>query len=116
MHVHPEGLPYFQQDQFVTSDNMNDLQVRELVAKALALVCFMLKDMKDKQVEFSFPEDVDICIELENLNDPPEFTYYIADHKGKTIFWADSREPANIQEAEGVTRGVWVFDMLAESV
>lgn len=115
-HTHPEGLPYFQQDQFVTSDNMGDPEVQKLVARALVLVCHMLKHLKETQDDFTFHEDVDICVELENLNDPPEFNYYIADHKRKTIFWADDREPGDVQEVEDVTRGVWVFDMLAESV
>ncbi|CAE6521746.1 unnamed protein product [Rhizoctonia solani] len=104
MIIHPEGLPYFHQDKLVTSDNLDDPHVKELVASAVALVCCMLRHMKDIQEDFKFHDEVELCVELKSTDYPPKFNYYIADHAKQTIFWADSREPESIQEAKGVIR------------
>ncbi|KAG8731372.1 hypothetical protein FRC11_004352 [Ceratobasidium sp. 423] len=87
MVVHPEGLPYFYQDKLVTTDNIDDPHVKELITSAVALVCFMLKRMKDIQEDFTFHEEVEL-----------------SDHARQIIFWADSREPESIREAKGVIR------------
>ncbi|CAE7200024.1 unnamed protein product [Rhizoctonia solani] len=104
MIIHPEGLPYFYQDKLVTSDNIDDPRVKGLVASAVALICWMLRHMKDIQADFKFHEEVELCVELKSTDYPPKFNYYIADHAKQTLFWADSREPENIREAKGVVR------------
>lgn len=101
--VHPEGLPYFYHEKFVTTDNMNDPKVKHLVSAALNVVLQLLRCRKETSTDFTFHEDVEFCIELKNLNNPPEFNYYIVDHKKRSIFWADDREPPGL---EGATRGV----------
>ncbi|CUA74535.1 hypothetical protein RSOLAG22IIIB_05595 [Rhizoctonia solani] len=104
MIIHPEGLPYFYQDKFVTSDNLNDPHVKGLVTSAVALICCMLRHLKDIQDDFKFHDEVELCVELKSTEYPPKFNYYIADHAKQIIFWADSREPGGIQEAKGAIR------------
>ena len=110
MHTHPEGLPYFQQEMFVTCDNMLDPEVQRLVPKALSMLCHMLKYRKDTDPSFTFHQHVEFCLELRTLTTPPEFNYYIVDHRNKTVFWADDRRPAVIENREDGMRGVWSSD------
>ncbi|ELU39136.1 hypothetical protein AG1IA_06824 [Rhizoctonia solani AG-1 IA] len=105
MAIHPEGLPYFYQDKFVTYDNVNDPNIKKLTVVAVAFVCYMLRNMKDTQSDFAFHEEVELCIELKTTNYPPEFNYYIVDHAKQSIFWADIREPESIKEIKGIARG-----------
>ncbi|KAJ1305912.1 hypothetical protein OPQ81_010631 [Rhizoctonia solani] len=102
--IHPEGLPYFYQDKLVTYDNMDDPHIKKLLENAVALVSYMLKHMKDMREDFTFHEEVELCIELKTVDYPPKFNYYIADHSKRIIFWADSREPESIQKARGPIR------------
>ncbi|KAF8678896.1 AMP-binding enzyme C-terminal domain [Rhizoctonia solani] len=104
MAIHPEGLPYFYQDKFVTYDNVNDPNIKKLTVVAVAFVCYMLRNMKDTQSDFAFHEEVELCIELKTTNYPPEFNYYIVDHAKQSIFWADIREPESIKEIKGIAR------------
>ncbi|KAF8706865.1 AMP-binding enzyme C-terminal domain, partial [Rhizoctonia solani] len=104
MAIHPEGLPYFYQDKFVTYDNVNDPNIKKLTVVAIAFVCYMLRNMKDTQSDFAFHEEVELCIELKTTNYPPEFNYYIVDHAKQSIFWADIREPESIKEIKGIAR------------
>ncbi|KAF8608095.1 hypothetical protein BDV93DRAFT_586085 [Ceratobasidium sp. AG-I] len=105
-HTHPEGLPYFQQETFVTCDNMLDSEIRQLVPKALSMLCHMLKYRKDTDPSFTFHQHVEFCLELKTLTTPPEFNYYIADHRNQTIFWADDRRPAVIEGRDDSMREV----------
>ncbi|CEL52516.1 hypothetical protein RSOLAG1IB_05720 [Rhizoctonia solani AG-1 IB] len=104
MFIHPEGLPYFYQDKLVTCDNMDDPRIKECLVVAIALVCYMLRHMKDVQQNFTFHEEVELCVELTTTDYPPKFNYYIADHENQSIFWADAREPESIQGCEGIIR------------
>ncbi|KAF8720599.1 AMP-binding enzyme C-terminal domain, partial [Rhizoctonia solani] len=104
MAIHPEGLPYFYQDKFVTYDNVNNPNIKKLTVVAAAFVCYMLRNMKDTQSDFAFHEEVELCIELKTTNYPPEFNYYIVDHANQSIFWADLREPESIKGIKGIAR------------
>jgi hypothetical protein len=105
MAIHPEGLPYFYQDKLVTYDNMDVPRIKECLVVAIALVCYMLRHMKDAQQNFTFHEEVELCVELTTTDYPPKFNYYIADHANQSIFWADTQEPESIQCSEGIMRG-----------
>jgi hypothetical protein len=105
MHIHPEGRPYFQDDKFVTSDDMQNLEIRSRISQALGLIFYMLKHMKATKQGFTFHQEVEFCIELETITSPPEFNYYIVDHKERKIFWADNRQPADVEGTEGAARG-----------
>ncbi|KAG8713908.1 hypothetical protein FRC08_012657, partial [Ceratobasidium sp. 394] len=103
-HLHPEGRPYFQQGQFVTCDDMQDPVVAKIMLQALVLVCFILKQISEVHPDFDFQQDAEFCIELESLTIPPEFNYYIVDHNGRTIIWAEGHRPTEIEQANEVTR------------
>lgn len=84
---------------------MLDPQVQGLIPSALGMILYLLQHRKQSDEAFTFPRDVEFCLELRSLTTPPEFNYYIVDHKNQTVFWADDRQPAVIERTEEDMRG-----------
>ncbi|KAG8790139.1 hypothetical protein FRC12_012709 [Ceratobasidium sp. 428] len=105
-HTHPEGRVYFQLGQFVTSDDMQNPDIEQIMPQALALVFFILKQTSKARSTHVSQRDVEFCIELESLTLPPEFNYYIVDRKEHLVFWADNRRPSEVENASEAARGV----------
>ncbi|KAG8784899.1 hypothetical protein FRC12_018158 [Ceratobasidium sp. 428] len=104
-HMHPEGRPYFQLGQFVTSDDMENPEIGKIMPQALALVVLILKQTNEACSDPVVQQELEFCIELESLTLPPEFNYYIVDRKGRSIFWASNHRPCEIENASEATRG-----------
>ncbi|QRV83969.1 WW domain protein [Ceratobasidium sp. AG-Ba] len=103
MYVHPEGRPYYHQGALLTFEDMHNAETASLVLQALASICFMLKMKHEGCIETSIHRDIEICIELETLISPPKFNYYVVDCRKRSIFWADSRRPTEIEQANEIT-------------